>query len=104
MLPAKLLLTGYKTMTKTELVAKIAANSDITKKEADAALKSLIATITETLKTDEEVALIGFGTFKSTMRAERVGRNPQTGEPMTFAAKRSPSFKAGKTLKEAMNA
>ena len=94
---------GYKTMTKTELVAKIAVESELTKKEAGDALNVLIATITETLKTDEEVTLVGFGTFKSAMRAERTGRNPQTGEAMTIAAKRVPSFKAGKALKDAVN-
>ncbi|WP_220783097.1 HU family DNA-binding protein [Shewanella sairae] len=91
-------------MTKTELVAKIAADSEITIKEADAALKALIGTITEALKADEEVALVGFGTFKVSKRAERVGRNPRTGEPLTIAAANVPSFKAGKTLKDAVNA
>ena len=90
-------------MTKTELVAKMAAESELTKIEAGAALNVLIETITETLKTDEEVTLVGFGTFKSTMRAERIGRNPKTGEPLTITARRVPSFKPGKTLKDAIN-
>ena len=90
-------------MTKTELITKIALGSELTKKDAEAALNALFDTITETLKTDEEIALVGFGTFKSTMRAERIGRNPQTGEPMTITAKRAPSFKAGKNLKDSVN-
>ena len=77
-------------MTKTELVAKMAAESELTKIEAGAALNVLIETITETLKTDEEIVLVGFGTFKSTMRAERIGRNPKTGEPLTTATNKRP--------------
>ncbi|MCL1132719.1 HU family DNA-binding protein [Shewanella sairae] len=90
-------------MTKTELVAKIAADSEITTKEADAALRALIGAITDTLKAEEEVSLVGFGTFKVTKRAERIGRNPQTGQQMTIPAKNSPGFKAGKLLKDALN-
>ncbi|MCL1064261.1 HU family DNA-binding protein [Shewanella benthica] len=90
-------------MTKTEIVAKMAAKSELTQKEAAASLDALINIVTETLKTDEEVALIGFGTFKSTMRAERQGNNPSTGKAITISARRVPSFKAGKNLKDAVN-
>tara|TARA_B110000014_G_scaffold206184_1_gene156835 strand:+ start:41 stop:316 length:276 start_codon:yes stop_codon:yes gene_type:complete len=90
-------------MTKTELVEKMATESELTKKEAGTALDAFIKVVTETLKTDEEIALIGFGTFKSAIRAERQGRNPATGASMTIPEKRVPSFKAGKALKDAVN-
>jgi len=63
-------------MTKTELVEKMAAQSELTKKDAGTALDAFINVVTETLKADEEIALIGFGTFKSAVRSERQGRNP----------------------------
>lgn len=90
-------------MTKTELIEKMAAESELTQKEAGAALDAFINVVTETIKTDEEVALIGFGAFKSAIRAERQGRNPSTGAAMTIPEKRVPSFKAGKALKDAVN-
>lgn len=90
-------------MTKTELIEKMANESELTKKEAGAALDAFINVVTETLKTDEEIALIGFGAFKSAIRAERQGRNPATGVAMTIPEKRVPSFKAGKALKDAVN-
>ena len=90
-------------MTKTELVEKMANESELTKKEAGAALDAFINVVTETLKTDEEITLIGFGAFKSAIRAERQGRNPATGAAMTIPEKRVPSFKAGKALKDAVN-
>ena len=89
-------------MNKSELIEKMANQGDLTKIEATAALKALITTITETLKTDEEISLIGFGTFKSVHKPERQGHNPSTGLPITISAKRTPSFKAGKTLKDAI--
>ncbi len=90
-------------MTKTELIEKMAAQSELTKKDAGAALDAFINVVTETLKTDEEITLIGFGAFKSAVRSERQGRNPATGATMTIPAKRVPSFKAGKALKDAVN-
>ena len=90
-------------MTKTELIEKMAAESELSKKDAGAALDAFINVVTETLKTDEEIALIGFGGFKSAIRAERQGRNPATGVAMTIPEKRVPSFKAGKALKDAVN-
>lgn len=90
-------------MTKTELIEKMAAQSELTKKDAGAALDAFINIVTETLKTDEEITLIGFGAFKSAVRSERQGRNPATGATMTIPAKRVPSFKAGKALKDAVN-
>ncbi len=90
-------------MTKTELIEKMAAESELSKKDAGAALDAFINVVTETLKTDEEIALIGFGAFKSAIRAERQGRNPATGVAMTIPEKRVPSFKAGKALKDAVN-
>ncbi len=90
-------------MTKTELIEKMATVSELSKKEAGAALDAFINVVTQTLKTDEEIALIGFGAFKSAIRAERQGRNPATGATMTIPEKRVPSFKAGKALKDAVN-
>ena len=89
-------------MNKTELVAAMTAASNLTKKDAEAALNALTSTIADQLKKGEKVSLIGFGTFEVSERAERTGRNPQTGEEMTIAASKSPKFKAGKALKDAI--
>ena len=77
--------------------------ADINKKEAQAALEAITQSIEEVLSQGEEVSLIGFGTFKVNERAACTGRNPKTGETMQIAASKSPSFKAGKALKEACN-
>jgi len=90
-------------MNKSELVAKIAEGAEITKASAARALDSLIGSITEELANGGEVALVGFGTYKVNDRAARTGRNPQTGAEIQIAAAKVPAFKAGKTLKDAVN-
>ena len=91
-------------MSKTELVAAIAEKTGLTKKDSEAAVNAFIGTVTEQLKKGEKVQLIGFGTFEVSERAERTGRNPQTGKEMTIAASKAPKFKAGKALKDMINA
>lgn len=90
-------------MNKSELIEAIAASADIPKAAAGRALEAVIETIEETLKNGDQVALVGFGTFSVKERAARTGRNPQTGEPIEIAAAKIPSFKAGKSLKDAVN-
>jgi len=90
-------------MNKSELIEAIANHSKLNKTEAGRALDSLIKTIENTLKNGEPVTLVGFGSFEVKERAERKGRNPQTGEEITIAAARIPSFKPGKALKNAVN-
>ena len=90
-------------MNKTELVAKIAENADLTKAEAARALKSFEETITETLKSGDKISIVGFGSFETTNRAARTGRNPQTGKEIQIPAATVPKFKAGKTLKDSVN-
>ena len=87
-------------MNKTNLVAKIAEKSELNKKQAEAALNAFIETVTEALKEDDKVQMMGFGTFEIKERAARIGRNPATGEPTEIAAKRIPTFKAGKGFKD----
>ena len=91
-------------MNKTELVAAIAENAEISKKDAEKALKAFADVVAEELKKGEKVQLVGFGTIEVSERAAREGRNPQTGETMTLAACKAPKFKAGKALKDAVNA
>ncbi len=90
-------------MNKTELVDAIAAKADMSKAQAKAALESILDTISQSLKEGDPVQLVGFGTFKVNHRAERTGRNPQTGAEITIAASNVPSFVAGKALKDAVN-
>ena len=90
-------------MSKTELVAAIAERTGLTKKDSEAAVNAFVEIVTEQLKKGEKVQLIGFGTFEVSERAERVGRNPQTGAEITIAASKVPKFKAGKALKELLN-
>ena len=90
-------------MNKKELVAAIAENAEISKKDAEKAVKAFVEVITEELKKGEKVQLVGFGTFEVTSRAAREGRNPQTGNTMKIAACKAPKFKAGKALKDAVN-
>ena len=91
-------------MNKTELVAAIAANAELSKKDSEKALKAFIDVVTEELKKGEKIQLVGFGTFEVSERAERTGRNPQSGAEMTIPASKAPKFKAGKALKDAVNA
>ena len=90
-------------MNRTELVAAMAEATELSKKDAEAALKAFIDVVTAEMKKGEKVQLGGFGTFEVSERAAREGRNPQTGETMTIAASKSPKFKAGKALKDAVN-
>lgn len=90
-------------MNKTELVAAMADKAGLTKKDADAALKAFTEVVKETLKAGDSIQLIGFGTFEVAERAERTGRNPQTGAEMVIPASKAPKFKAGKALKDALN-
>lgn len=87
-------------MTKQELVAKMADDADITKKAAEAALNSFTESVAKALKGDDSVTLIGFGTFSVSARAARTGRNPRTNEPIQIPARKVPTFKAGKKLKD----
>lgn len=90
-------------MNKAELVAAIADKTDLSKKDAEAALKAFTDVVAEELKKGEKIQLVGFGTFEVSERAERVGRNPQTGDEMKIPASKAPKFKAGKALKDMIN-
>ncbi|MCE2832810.1 MAG: HU family DNA-binding protein [Chitinophagaceae bacterium] len=87
-------------MNKSDLIAKIAEDAEISKKEANDALDSFIQAVTKTLKGGGKVTLVGFGTFSVTKRAARKGRNPQTGAEIKIKAKKIAKFKAGKELSE----
>ena len=89
-------------MNKTELIATVAEKAGISKKDADAAIGATVAAIAEALKAGDKVALVGFGTFEVRERAERMCKNPQTGEAIKIAASKVPAFKAGKALKDAL--
>ena len=91
-------------MNKTELVAAIADEAGLSKKDAEKAVKAFTDVVTEELKKGEKVQLVGFGTFEVSERAAREGRNPQTGAAMKIAASKAPKFKAGKALKDLINA
>ncbi len=90
-------------MNKSELIDAIAAEADISKADAGRALDATLDSITGALKKGDTVSLVGFGTFSVKERAARTGRNPQTGEPIKIAAAKTPGFKAGKALKDAVN-
>ena len=91
-------------MNRTELVAAMAEKTQLSKKDADLALKAFIDVVSEEMQKGEKVQLVGFGTFEVSERAARDGRNPKTGETMTISASKSPKFKAGKALKDLVNA
>ena len=91
-------------MNKTELISAMSENANMTKVDTEKALKAFIDTVTEELKNGGKVQLVGFGTFEVAERAERQGRNPKTGETITIPASKSPKFKAGKALKDIVNA
>ena len=90
-------------MNKAELIAKIAEESKLTKKAAEAALDAFVVSVEGALKNGEKVQLVGFGTFEVRQRAARKGRNPQTKEEIKIPASKAPVFKAGKALKELVN-
>lgn len=91
-------------MNKSELIDAIAEKSGLTKVDSAKALDAVTATIVETLAKGDSVALVGFGTFAVKERAERQGLNPKTKEPLTIAAAKVPSFKPGKSFKDAVDA
>ena len=90
-------------MNKTQFIEAIAANADIKKKDAEAAVNAMTAVIAEALKAGDKVQIVGFGTFEVKERAAREGRNPRTGETIKIAASKTPAFSAGKGLKDAVN-
>jgi len=90
-------------MNKQELITAVAEKSDLTKKDAEKFLTAFEDVITEALVEDKKVQLVGFLTIDVVERAEREGRNPQTGQPMKIAASKAPRFKAGKTLRDAVS-
>ena len=90
-------------MNKTELVAAIADQAELSKKDAEKALKAFTDVVADELKKGGKVQLVGFGTFEVSERSARTGRNPQTGAEMKIAASKAPKFKAGKALKDSIN-
>lgn len=89
-------------MNKNELVAKVADQSGLSKKDAEKALAAVIDTITAALVAGDKVQLVGFGTFETKQREARTGRNPRSGETIEILAASLPAFKAGKALKDAV--
>lgn len=91
-------------MNKTELINAVAKNAELSRKDADKAVNAAFDAITAALKAGEKVAVVGFGAFEIKERAARTARNPRTGEEIEIAASKAVSFKAGKALKEDVNA
>jgi DNA-binding protein HU-beta len=89
-------------MTKDQLVAKMAKDAGISKRAANDALKTLLGSVTMALKKGQKCSFVGFGTFSTSRRKARTGRNPQTGAPLKIPAARVPKFKAGKSLRDAV--
>jgi DNA-binding protein HU-beta len=90
-------------MNKSELISAMAKDANITKAQAGAALESFVSNVTTTLKKGDKVSLVGFGTFSTSKRAARTGRNPQTGAEIQIAAKTLAKFKPGKGLSDELN-
>ena len=90
-------------MTKTELISVVADKTGFTKKNAEAAVNTVIEAVTEALVNGDKVSIVGFGTFEVRDRKEKQVKNPQTGEMMTAPASKAPAFKAGQALKNAVN-
>ncbi len=90
-------------MNKTELVAAIAEKAELSKKDAEKAVKAFVEVVSSTMASGEKVQVVGFGTFEVSERAARTGRNPRTNKPMKIKASKAPKFKAGKALKEQVN-
>lgn len=89
-------------MNKTEFINAVAAKGEMEKKCAEKAVNAVFGAVEDALKAGEKIQLVGFGTFEVKERAAKQGRNPKTGEAMTIAASKVPSFKAGKALKDAV--
>ena len=90
-------------MNKAELIDAVAESADISKAAATRAVDTMLNSVTQALKSGDQVTLVGFGTFSVKERAARTGRNPRTGDPIEIPAAKVPSFKAGKALKDAVN-
>lgn len=90
-------------MNRTDLIAAIAKKTELSKKDAEKALKAFTEVVADELKKGEKIQLVGFGTFEVSERAARTGRNPQTGAEMEISASKTPKFKAGKALKDTVN-
>ncbi|WP_308590611.1 HU family DNA-binding protein [uncultured Megasphaera sp.] len=90
-------------MNKTELIAAVANEAEITKKDAEKAVKAVFSVISDSLTKGDKVQIIGFGTFEVRQRKAREGRNPRNNEPIQIEASKTPAFKAGKQLKDAVN-
>ena len=89
-------------MNKGEFIEAIATAADLSKADAERALEALVKVVKKTLKSGDTISLVGFGTFSVRKRAARTGRNPRTGESITIAAAKQPKFRAGKSLKDAV--
>lgn len=89
-------------MNKAELISAVAERTGMKKKDTEAVIKAFTDVIAEELQADHKVSIVGFGTFEVTERAERTGKNPQTGEDMVIGPSRSPKFRAGKVFKDAI--
>ena len=90
-------------MKKVELISAIAEHAEMTKTDAAKALEAFVAVVTQALKDDDNVTIVGFGTYEVRKRKARTGRNPKTGEALKIKASKVPAFKAGKALKDAVN-
>lgn len=90
-------------MNKTELIAAVANEAEITKKDAEKAVKAVFSVISDSLTKGDKVQIIGFGTFEVRQRKAREGRNPRKNEPIQIEASKTPAFKAGKQLKDLVN-
>ena len=90
-------------MNKSELIAAVAEQAALSKKDAEKAVNAVISVITDDLVEGNKVQLVGFGTFEVRTREARTGKNPRTGEKIEIAASKVPAFKAGKALKDAVN-
>ncbi len=91
-------------MNRTELITAVAEKAELSKKDAEKAVKAFVDVVSEALVNGDKVQLVGFGTFEVSERAARDGRNPRTGEAMSIEASKTPKFKAGKALKDLVNA
>ena len=91
-------------MNKTELIAAVAEKAELSKKDAEKAVKAFTDVVSEELVNGGKIQLVGFGTFEVSERAARAGRNPKSGEVMNIPASKTPKFKAGKALKDMVNA
>ena len=90
-------------MNKSELIVALAQKAELSKKDAEKAVNAFVDVVTETLKADGKVQLVGFGTFESKSRPARTARNPRTGEEIKITASKTAAFKVGKGLKDSLN-